>query len=237
MVDDGQSRRVFTFKGSSYAMSITNYMREKNNEDLFNETLDDDGNNLSQNLSNSMIANNSNEQRVFKILVCQPDHRNITTIFSTMEHIIKEISDEIRNLVTESQKPDLILDKFLQEFILKTFITNAVESIKENARIHATTDGKYEISKQLVSLNKQRELGLNKPILQNIVLVYESCMDLFNLIKDMNSYASEFSKAMLSLIQKHTEYCNQIFLSIVSNKEFSAVASNQPSQVKWNITK
>ena len=218
-------------------MSITNYMREKNNEDLFNETLDDDGNNLSQNLSNSMIANNSNEQRVFKILVCQPDHRNITTIFSTMEHIIKEISDEIRNLVTESQKPDLILDKFLQEFILKTFITNAVESIKENARIHATTDGKYEISKQLVSLNKQRELGLNKPILQNIVRVYESCMDLFNLIKDMNSYASEFSKAMLSLIQKHTEYCNQIFLSIVSNKEFSAVASNQPSQVKWNITK
>ena len=228
-MDDHSQHRIFTFKGSSYAMSITNYMREKNNEDLFNETHDNDENRLNSNMSNS-LSGGGNDQRVFKILVCQPDHRNITTIFTTMEHIIKEISDEIRNQASEtaSQKPDLILDKFLQDFILKTFITNAVESIKENARIHATTDGKYEISKQLVSLTKQRELGLNKPILQNILLVYQSCMDLYNLIKDMNSYASEFSKAMYLLIEKHADYCNQIFLSIVSNKD-----SNTNAQVNY----
>jgi hypothetical protein len=220
-------------------MSITNYMREKNNEDLFNDTTDNDGNSINPNMSNSLSGSHMNDhQRVFKILVCQPDHRNITTIFTTMEHIIKDISDEIRNqassdmnATTASSKTELVLDKFLQDFILKTFITNAVESIKENARIHATTDGKYEISKQLVSLTKQRELGLTKPILQNILLVYQSCMDLFNLIKDMNSYASEFSKAMYLLIEKHADYCNQIFLSIVSNKDSTPSNAQQPNYV------
>lgn len=33
----------------------------------------------------------------------------------------------------------------------------------------------------------------------------------------MNSYASEFTKAMHSLIEKHSDYCNTIFLSIVTN--------------------
>ena len=145
-----------------------------------------------------------------------------------MEHLIKEISDELRLLPNEqnqqqSLKSDLTLDKFLQEFILKTFITNAVESIKENARIHNTgLSGNFEITKQLIPLSKQRELGLNKPILQNIYHVYESCVDLFNLIKDMSSYASEFSKAMYALIEKHADYCNKLFLSIVTNTSMGA---------------
>lgn len=223
--DENNQHRMFTFKGSSHAMSITNYIREQNNEDLFSTAESADFN------SQNMLGSHQDEQRVFKILVCQPDHRNITTIFSTMEHLIKEISDEIRNLpnsgdaINYQQKPELVLEKFLQEFILKTFITNAVESIKENARIHSTTDGKYEISKQLISLQKQKELGLNKPILQNIFHVHQSCMDLFNLIKDMNSYASEFTRAMHSLIEKHIDYGNKLFLSIVSNDSENYVYS------------
>ena len=120
-------------------------------------------------------------------------------------------------------KTDLLLEQFLKDFILKTFITNAVESIKENARIHNSVidGGKFEIAKQLIPLSKQRELGLNKPILQNIYLVHQSCVDLFNLIKDMNSYASEFSRAMHSLIEKHYDYCNKIFLSIVTNSSLN----------------
>ena len=146
-----------------------------------------------------------------------------------MEQIIREIQDELRSLPKDpsasqnsahnSARNENTLDKFLQEFILRSFITNAVESIKENARIHNTTTlmtDKYEINKQLITLPKQRELGLQRPILQNILHVYESCMDLFNLMKDMNSYAGEFFRAMYSLIEKHTDYCNQLFLSIVS---------------------
>jgi hypothetical protein len=220
--DDSATHRIFTFKGSSHAMSITNYIKEQNNEDLFSN--DEDYSRSSESASQM----GSSDQRVFKILVCQPDHRNITTIFSTMEHILKEIADEIRNLpaADSQQKPDLVLDKFLQEFILKTFITNAVESIKENARIHSQSDGKFEISKQLISLAKQRELGLNKPILQNILHVYQSCMDLYNLIKDMNSYASEFSRAMFSLIEKHIDYCNRLFLAIVTNSTDDAAQNS-----------
>ncbi len=129
-------------------------------------------------------------------------------------------------------KTDLLLEQFLKDFILKTFITNAVESIKENARIHNSVidGGKFEIAKQLIPLSKQRELGLNKPILQNIYLVHQSCVDLFNLIKDMNSYASEFSRAMHSLIEKHYDYCNKIFLSIVTNSSLNdanAATSNE----------
>ncbi len=108
-----------------------------------------------------------------------------------MEHIVKEISDEVRSLPTElntsthsyqqqSQliKSDMLLDKFLQDFILNTFITKAVESIKENAKIHSpSNEGKFEIAKQLIPMTKQRELGLNKPILMNIYLVHQSCVD------------------------------------------------------------
>ena len=223
--DDTGNHRIFTFKNSSHAMSITNYIREKNNEDLFSNDLSEDEN-------NRILAENGT-QRVFKILVCQPDHRNITTIFSTMEHIIKEISDELRTMPSEPQKPELILEKYLQDFILKTFITNAVEAIKENARIHNNTSGKLEISKQLIPLSKQRELGLNKPILQNIYLVHQSCVDLFNLIRDMNSYASEFTKAMYSLIEKHHDYCNKIFLSIVTNSSSSGPSENHVYSMFW----
>ena len=108
-----------------------------------------------------------------------------------MEQIIKEISDEVRAIPGElnaipasyqqqSQmiKSDMILDKFLQDFILNTFITKAVESIKENAKIHSpSNEGKMEIAKQLIPLSKQRELGLNKPILMNIYMVHQSCVD------------------------------------------------------------
>jgi hypothetical protein len=108
-----------------------------------------------------------------------------------MEHIIKEISDETRALPTDMNistpsyqqqsqliKSDMLLEKFLQDFILNTFITKAVESIKENAKIHSpSNEGKFEIAKQLIPLSKQRELGLNKPILMNIYMVHQSCVD------------------------------------------------------------
>jgi len=90
------SSHIFSFKNSSHAISITKYNREKNNENLF----DDPESFLADNDEVSVAVNKSlnNEQRVFKILVCQPDHRNITTIFSLMEHIIKDVADEVRNV-------------------------------------------------------------------------------------------------------------------------------------------
>jgi hypothetical protein len=228
--DDSLSHRMFTFRGSLHSMKINTYMREQNNENLFDKKTDQDG---------DRSLSPSSEQRTFKILVCQPDHRNITTIFSTMEHITKEIADEIRTLPADGQqqRPDNMLDKFLQEFILKTFITNAVESIKENARIHASSESlgassaaKLDMSTQLISLSKQRELQLDKPILQNTLLVYQSCVDLFNLIRDMNSYASEFSRAMHLLIEQHYEYCNKLLLNLVSNNTAAVTtASGEPS--------
>lgn len=212
---DGSHQRMFQFKNSSHAMSINNYIREKNNEDLF----------TNMSLDSTSKANLASEQRDFKILVCLPDHRNITSIFTVMEQVIKEIAEEIRTFPVvngdggqqiTNQKPDYVLEKFIQEFILNIFIANAVESINQNARINSLIDGKIEISKELISLNVQKELGLNKPILQNILHVYQSCHDLYNLIKDMGSYAIEFTRAMSSLIDKHIKYCNDLYLSIVS---------------------
>lgn len=212
---DGSQNRMFQFKNSSHAMSINNYIREKNNEDLFTNMNSD---------SNNKTSSSSN-QRDFKILVCLPDHRNITSIFTVMEQVIKEVAEEIRTLpVTNgdsgqqvtNQKPDYVLDKFIQEFILNIFIANAVKSINQNARINSIIDGKIEISKELIPLQLQKELGLNKPILQNILHVYQSCHDLFSLIKDMGSYALEFTRAMSSLIDKHIKYCNDLYISIVS---------------------
>ena len=126
-------------------MSITNYMREQNKENLFvtNETMNNE---------RSTSAAASNEHRTFKILVCQPDHRNITTIFATMEHIIKDIADEMRSRDREltlqqagavTAAADMTLEKFLQDFILNTFVQNAVDSITQNARIQSTIDGRY----------------------------------------------------------------------------------------------
>lgn len=232
-------------------MSINNYIREKNNENLFS-TNDDYANREADHVTSSSV---DNDQRLFKILVCQPDHRNITTIFAVMERIMKDIADETRNMgltlgdqqSQQQNRVEPVLEKFLQEFILKKFITNAVESIKENARIHSTgisiTSGAvangsaktnqsnkvvniYDMSKQLISLQKQKELGLSKPILESIMLVFQSCTDLFNLIKDMNSYASEFANAMQLLIQQHYEYSNNLFNSIVSYSN-----GNEPTYV------
>jgi hypothetical protein len=251
------NNHIFAFKNSSHAMSITKYNREKNNEAYFDDhylNQSGDASSTDDNRGGAGGAGNggsdehkltlNNEHRVFKILVCQPDHRNITTIFSLMEHICKDIAEEVRvqptvpqtsggiaGMMNEFLKPELLLDPFLSNFILKTFISNSVESIKENARIHnsAIDGGKFEITKQLIPLAKQRELGLNKPILQNIYLVHQSCVDLFNLIKDMNSYASEFSRAMHSLIEKHYDYCNRLFLSIVTNSLLPAATTNDSS--------
>jgi hypothetical protein len=198
-------------------MIVNQKLKETRNESYFSQS------NQQHHLNESI---NDDDQRVFKVLVCQPSHRNITTIFSPMEHTIKEISDEVRKISdSEGMKPELTLEKFLQDFILNTFITNAVESITENANVISTT-GKYEISKQLISLAKQRELNLYKPILQNSLLVYECCFDLFNLMKDMSAYSSEFAKAMLGLIEKHVDHCNRLYVSIV--KIQSANSGNDP---------
>ena len=214
---DGSSRKIFTFRGSSHAMIVNQKLKETRNESYFSQS------NQQQHLNESI---NDDDQRVFKVLVCQPSHRNVTTIFSLMEHTIKEISDEVRKISdSEGMKPELTLEKFLQDFILNTFITNAVESITENANVISTT-GKYEISKQLISLAKQRELNLNKPILQNSLLVYECCFDLFNLMKDMSAYSSEFAKAMLGLIEKHVDHCNRLYVSIVKIQSSNSGAND-----------
>lgn len=68
----------------------------------------------------------------------------------------------------------------------------------------------------MISLSKQRELGLQRPILQSVLLIYESCMELFNLIKDMSSYGAEFTRAMHSLIEKHLDYIDKLFRSVVT---------------------
>ncbi len=157
-----------------HSMSIQKFNKERNNEDLFKDSLGGEA-------EDAMRSSYHNEQRVFKILVCQPDHRNITSIFGTMEQVIRETADEVRANEAQALAPlrlEMSLDKFLQDFILNTFITSAVESIKENATIHSTgVEGKFEIAKQLVPLSKQRELGLNKPILMNIYMVHQSCVD------------------------------------------------------------
>lgn len=40
-------------------------------------------------------------------------------------------------------------------------------------------------------------------------------MELFSLIKDMSSYGAEFTRAMHSLIERHLDYLNKLFKSIV----------------------
>ena len=61
---------MFTFKNSSHALSIQQFIKEKNNEDLFDD-VNDKGDAEEAGARSSL----NNEQRVFKILVCQPDHR------------------------------------------------------------------------------------------------------------------------------------------------------------------
>ena len=115
----------------SINVSPKSYNREeKNNENLFDELENFSHDNDEIGLSINKTLNN--EHRIFKILVCQPDHRNITTIFSLMEHIIKDVADEIRSLpssasvLTEQHglsniaammstqlKSDLLLESFL----------------------------------------------------------------------------------------------------------------------------
>lgn len=222
--EDAANRKIFTFIGSSHSMNVNQYVKEKATESFF----------TSPSTANANVTiDGEDDLRLFKIIVCQPSHRNITTIFSLMEHINKEISDEIRNLPSsDGIKPELTLEKFLQDFILNTFITNAVQSITENANAHSTS-GKYESSKDLISLAKQRELNLTKPILQMTWLAYECCYDLFNLMKDMNSYASEFARAMFELLGKHVDECTKLYLSLVkissntNNNEQMNEAQNQ----------
>ncbi len=202
---------LFFFKGSSHSIKINQYIKEKNNENLFKTSFD-------EGYDDEFGEIDPNKQRLFKTLVCEPSHRNITTIYATIASILKELADEIRNLPQGDGKPDFVLEKFVHDFILNTFITNAVQSITKNANLHqqTTNDGqKYEIQKQLISLDKQRELNLTKPILQNTYLVYESCFDLYNLMIDMSPYANEFAKAMCMLIEEHIEHCSKLFFSIV----------------------
>lgn len=136
-------------------MSVSNYIREQNNENLFSNADSNNG-------ESSAAAAASSEQRTFKILVCQPNNRNITAIFGVTEHIVKDIADELRSrdsgvVVTQqssthsgqstttttatTQQQDMIFEKFLQDFILNTFVQNAVSSITQNAQINSSIDG------------------------------------------------------------------------------------------------
>ncbi len=70
-VNNDDVSRIFAFKNSQHAMSIQKFNKEKNNEDLFDDNLGQQGGDD----ANSDLRN-YNQNRVFKILVCQPDHRN-----------------------------------------------------------------------------------------------------------------------------------------------------------------
>lgn len=206
--------KIFSFKGSLHSMNVNKYMKEKNNELALNDN-DVDG----------IDDDDTKENRLIKILVCQPSQRNITTIYSYLEEkIIREIHDELSRLSANGEN---ILEKFLNDFILNKFIQNQIQSIQldyvnitsqtqENAN-QTSQNGllKYEISKQLITLGKQRELNLNKPILHSTFRVNECCYDLFSLMKDISSYSNEFIKAMILLLDKHLEHIQKLFQSVV----------------------
>ncbi|CAG2059751.1 unnamed protein product, partial [Timema podura] len=143
-----------------------------------------------------------------KLLVCQPDPRNITLIFIPLMKFI----EDIERATGCTPGSSCTLNAFLADYVKEVFlgrhhvlVASSIETAtKSTDAWRATTNPEL-----------MRSLGVNRPLLQSTVTVERCIQDLKELMQALPAYAEHFLTIICNILRNYRETCQAAYRGIV----------------------
>nr|CAD7203089.1 unnamed protein product [Timema douglasi] len=181
---------LFKFDYSSHALSINSYLKEQHRDNM-----------------GFKYENPLRPQRE-KLLVCQPDPRNITLIFIPLMKFI----EDIERATGCTPGSSCTLNAFLADYVKEVFlgrhhvlVASSIETAtKSTDAWRATTNPEL-----------MRSLGVNRPLLQSTVTVERCIQDLKELMQALPMYAEHFLTIICNILCNYRETCQAAYRGIV----------------------
>nr|CAD7443373.1 unnamed protein product [Timema bartmani] len=181
---------LFKFDYSSNALSINSYLKEQHRDNM-----------------GFKYENPLRPQRE-KLLVCQPDPRNITLIFIPLMKFI----EDIERATGCTPGSSCTLNAFLADYVKEVFlgrhhvlVASSIETAtKSTDAWRATTNPEL-----------MRSLGVNRPLLQSTVTVERCIQDLKELMQALPAYAEHFLTIICNILRNYRETCQAAYRGIV----------------------
>ncbi|XP_061109058.1 exocyst complex component 4 [Conger conger] len=198
---------LFKFESSSHAISMSAYLREQRRE-LYSKSGE-----LQGGADDNLIEGGEMK------FVCKPGARNITVIFQPLLRFIQEIELNMG----PSQAKQCQLRNFLTYYINDLFLNQVRTEI--NKEIETVTKVSDPL-KILASADTMKVLGVQRPLLQNTVVVEKSIQDLMTLMQDLSSYSNQFLEMVCDKLKEYKEICNTAYRGIVQSEEKLTISAS-----------
>ncbi|XP_063222641.1 exocyst complex component 4 [Bacillus rossius redtenbacheri] len=183
---------LFRFDYSSHALSINNYLKEQQKD-------------AAKYKKEPESAVRPQRQ---KLLVCQPDPRNIMLVFIPL----MEFVGEIERATGCAPATPCTLSAFVADYVKEVFlgrhhalVAASIEAATKSADAWRATTGPEVM----------RDLGVTRPLLQSTVKVESCIQDLRQLMQALPAYAEHFLSIICSILRNYRETCQAAYRGIV----------------------
>ncbi|XP_078358131.1 exocyst complex component 4-like isoform X2 [Oculina patagonica] len=188
-----QRTPLYRFEGSSSAISMNTYIRERRQECMAGTANEDDDDTYGEPLHNTKPQ-----------LLCKPNPRNITVVFCPLMSFVSEIEAAIK-IQGEMR---CTLYGFITDYVKDIFIEEILFDIREKLR-EVTLD--TDTFRRTTDANILKLLGATRPLLQSTATVEQLIQDLKNLMHSLPNYSSQFLEMVCKMLTIFKESCYETY--------------------------
>ncbi|XP_046385414.1 exocyst complex component 4 [Ischnura elegans] len=185
---------LFKFDYSSHSLSMNSYLKEQKDDGLLIREKE------------SYTQADPNLARQQRVLVCQPDPKNITQIFIPLMKFIEEIERGI------GQPGPCTLSNVLSDYVKGTFLGQHHQLVSSSVDTATKASDAWRTT---TDSETTRSLGVSRPLLVSTITVEKCIRDLQNLSYSLPTYAENFLGMMCSVLRSYRETCHAAYRSIV----------------------
>ncbi|XP_032229704.1 exocyst complex component 4 isoform X2 [Nematostella vectensis] len=192
---------LFRFEGSSSAISMNAYIRERRQECMAGTG------NVSMDDGYGEALHNTKPQ-----LLCRPDPRNITVVFCPVMEFVKEIEA----VITMEREMHCTLYGFITDYVKEIFIDKIKFEITEKLETLSLTSQKgLDAFKHLADTHTIHSVEAPRPLLQSTVTVYQLLQDLKGLMHSVPQYSSQFLDMVCRTLTSYRDTCNAAYKELL----------------------
>ncbi|XP_067035865.1 exocyst complex component 4-like isoform X2 [Acropora muricata] len=196
-VKSDERRALYRFEGSSSAISMNAYIRERRQECIAGTANEDDDDTYGEPLHTTKPQ-----------LLCKPNPRNITVVFIPLMSFVSEIEAAIK----VKGQMRCTLYGFITDYVKDIFVEEIYFDIREKLK-EVTQD--RETFRRTTDPNILKFLGANRPLLQSTATVAQLIQDLKNLMHSIPNYSPQFLEMVCGMLTIFKMSCYDAYRTLL----------------------
>ncbi|RMX41243.1 hypothetical protein pdam_00012384 [Pocillopora damicornis] len=188
---------LYRFEGSSSAISMNTYIRERRQECMAGTANEDDDDTYGVPLHNTKPQ-----------LLCKPNPRNITVVFCPLMSFVGEIESAIK--IHGEMRCTLygFITDYVKDIFIEDILFHILEKLKE-----VTED--TDTFRRTTDANILKLLGANRPLLQSTATVEQLIQDLKNLMHSLPNYSPQFVEMVCKMLTIFKNRCYETYKDLL----------------------